>query len=96
VTRYCTAPDCDRAPVPTSVSGIVHAMCADHEREALSAFGENWADQARAGVLRPAITGGLPIEPTDHPDSPLGAGRKAAPGAPSRSQRGAGLVGSPS
>ena len=31
--RRCATADCLRATIPTSATGIVHALCADHERE---------------------------------------------------------------
>lgn len=62
MTRQCAYdPTCRRDPVPTSPDGTAHANCAGHEREAMSFFGESWHERARAGVLRPAIVGGLPL-----------------------------------
>lgn len=64
----CTGPNCRRDRVLTRL-GIVHAMCADHERAALSAFGgERWrhldsTHEARADVLRTAVVGGVPTSP---------------------------------
>lgn len=77
MTRRCAFdPGCEREPVPTSATGIVHANCAAHEREAMSFFGERWHDQARAGVLRPSVVGGDPLPaPAAGAHSPLGSGR---------------------
>lgn len=56
-----------------------------------------WHDDARAGRLRTAVIGGIPIDsdPTRHRDTPLGARREAAPGAPSRSLRDAAMATQP-
>ena len=88
MTRQCAYdPTCRRDPVPTSPDGTAHANCAGHEREAMSFFGESWHDQARAGVLRPAIVGGLPLPssgavPGVETLSPQGLGHPQSAGAP--------------
>lgn len=64
MTRQCAGQyegtPCRREPLPDSPGGTRHAMCADCEDRMLSVFG--WPDQARAGVLRPSVVGGVPTE----------------------------------
>jgi hypothetical protein len=62
VTRPCARTGCRRDALPDSPDGTRHSLCADDERSALSAFGERWHEQAAAGVLRPAVVGGVPVE----------------------------------
>ena len=57
----CIEPGCRRERALSHRGDIVHAMCADHEREALSVFGESWHREARADCLRPSIVGGTTV-----------------------------------
>lgn len=61
----CNATGRDRQTVPPSAGGTLHAMCEGCERAAMSTFGERWHDEARAGVLRTSIVGGISITRTD-------------------------------
>jgi hypothetical protein len=70
-TRQCAYdPDCKRAPRPTSPSGTVYANCWSHDEQLVP----SWHTDARLGVLRPAIVGGLPIERRHDRASCAGAG----------------------
>lgn len=54
----CIEPGCRRARM-TSASGFAYALCEDHARVLLDAFGPvRWFERARAGTLPPLVVGG--------------------------------------
>lgn len=76
MTRQCLTrlPDgtrCQREPLPTSDSGIVHAHCQTCEsRLTREAFGPvSWHQRAAVNELPPMVVGGLPVS-LDSPSSP--------------------------
>ena len=62
--------DCQRAALPTSPTGTHFANCADHHARLIAS---SWADDARDGVLRPMVVGGVPL------DAPVSGPRRAVP-----------------
>lgn len=77
-TRTCITPGCDRARIPMSPNGAVHAHCTACEARLLrEAFGpQSWHDRARVNELATLVVGGVPLTaPAAGAHSPLGSGR---------------------
>lgn len=58
----CIVKGCERERMPAAANGAVYAHCDSHLRQILreSFAPVSWTERARAGLLPPKVTGGVP------------------------------------